>query len=78
MDLNSAMNLDSTLPWAEYLNCPKCLKDDRMVILSQRNVGKKLMEENTRQRQEVIHSGWTNWLSEEKLINLQSNNAASC
>lgn len=36
MNLNSAMNLDSMLPWVEYLSCPKCLKDDRMVILSQK------------------------------------------
>lgn len=38
MDLNSAMNLDSMLLWAEYLNCPKYLKDDRMVILSQKKM----------------------------------------
>lgn len=31
MDLDSVMNLDSTLPWTD---CQKCLKGGRMAILS--------------------------------------------
>lgn len=34
MDLDFVMNLDSTLPWTEYLDCQKCLKGGRMAILS--------------------------------------------
>lgn len=37
MDLGSTMNLDSALPWAEYLGCQKCLKGGRMVISSHKS-----------------------------------------
>lgn len=40
MDLDSAMNLDSVLLWAEYLGCQKCLKGGRMVISSRKSVCK--------------------------------------
>lgn len=40
MDLESAMSLDSTLPWAEYLGCQKCLKGGRMVVSAHKSVCK--------------------------------------
>jgi len=40
MDLDSTMNLDSTLPQAEYLGCQKCLKGSRMVVSSHKIVCK--------------------------------------
>lgn len=40
MDLDSAMNLDSKLPWAEFLGCQKRLKGGGMVVSSHKSVCK--------------------------------------
>lgn len=38
MDLDSAMNLDSAPPWAEFFGCQKCLKGGEMVVSSHKSI----------------------------------------